>query len=107
MSDLSKQHASRVTGDTHRLTLSEIKPLLVKVPGWELHKRKGEQILLKEFKFKDFDAAVAFTNRIAQVAKAEDHHPSILTEWGRVTVMWWTHKIKGLSQNDFVLAKDG
>jgi len=97
-------HASSVTSGTHRLTQSEIKPLLIKVPGWELHTRKGEQILEKVFKYKDFDQAVAFTNRIAQVAKAEDHHPAILTEWGRVTVMWWTHKIKGLSQNDFVLA---
>jgi len=47
---------------------------------------------------------VAFTNKIALVAEKEDHHPLIITEYGRVTVDWWTHKIKGLHQNDFIMA---
>jgi len=104
MSELSQMHASPVSANTQRLTLREIKPLMSKIPGWELHNRNGERVLEKTFKFKDFDQAIAFTNRIAKVANTEDHHPSILTEWGRVTVTWWTHKIKGLSQNDFILA---
>jgi 4a-hydroxytetrahydrobiopterin dehydratase len=52
----------------------------------------------------DFIKAMDFTNRAAQLANEEDHHPAILTEWGKVTVTWWTHKIKGLHQNDFIMA---
>ncbi len=104
MSELSQMHASPVTSTTHRLTPREISPMMAKVPGWEIHTKKGEMILEKSFKFKDFSQAIVFTDRVAQLANAEDHHPSILTEWGRVTVTWWTHKIKGLSQNDFILA---
>jgi len=60
--------------------------------------------LEKAFQFKDFRQALAFTNRIAQLANEADHHPAILTEWGKVTVTWWTHKIKGLHKNDFIMA---
>ncbi len=56
------------------------------------------------FKFKDFVQAGAFTNKIAEIAEQEGHHPAILTEWGKVTVTWWTHKIKGLHRNDFIMA---
>jgi 4a-hydroxytetrahydrobiopterin dehydratase len=42
--------------------------------------------------------------QVGQIAEEEGHHPSILTEWGRVTVTWWTHKIKGLHRNDFIMA---
>src|SRR5262249_11555034 len=48
--------------------------------------------------------ALAFTNAIGELAEAEGHHPALLTEWGRTTVTWWTHKIKGLHRNDFVMA---
>jgi len=47
---------------------------------------------------------VAFTNKIAMISEKEDHHPLIITEWGRVTVQWWSHKIKGLHKNDFIMA---
>jgi len=45
-----------------------------------------------------------FTNQVAKIANDEDHHPAILTEWGKVTVTWWTHKIRGLHLNDFIMA---
>ena len=53
---------------------------------------------------KNFIEAMAFTNKIAMIAEKEDHHPLIVTEWGRVKVQWWTHKIKGLHKNDFIMA---
>ena len=56
------------------------------------------------FRFDDFAKALAFTNALGQLAEEEDHHPALLTEWGRVTVTWWTHKIRGLHRNDFVMA---
>ena len=60
--------------------------------------------LERVFKFKNFVDALAFTNDVGAMAEEQDHHPSLLTEWGRVTVTWWTHKIKGLHRNDFIMA---
>jgi 4a-hydroxytetrahydrobiopterin dehydratase len=60
--------------------------------------------LTRVFRFGDFAEALAFTNALGELAEEEDHHPALLTEWGRVTVTWWTHKIKGLHRNDFVMA---
>lgn len=47
---------------------------------------------------------MAFTQKIAVLAEDENHHPAILTEWGKVTVLWWSHKINGLHVNDFIMA---
>ncbi len=60
--------------------------------------------LEKEYRFKDFAGALAFTNRIGQVAEAEGHHPDIGLSWGKVNVTIYTHKIDGLTESDFVLA---
>ena len=60
--------------------------------------------LRREFTFRNFKEALAFTNRLGELAEAEFHHPAILTEWGKVTVSWWTHKIGGLHRNDFIMA---
>lgn len=56
------------------------------------------------FAFPDFASALAFTNRVGAIAEAEAHHPALTTEWGRVTVAWWTHAIGGLHRNDVVMA---
>ena len=56
------------------------------------------------FQFDDFAQALDFTNRVGAIAEDQGHHPALLTEWGRVTVAWWTHKIRGLHRNDFVMA---
>ena len=60
--------------------------------------------LEREFRFKNFADALAFTNSIGSIAEAEGHHPDILLGWGKVVVTLWTHKINGLSENDFILA---
>lgn len=60
--------------------------------------------LEKEFHFKDFKEALAFTNRVGAVAEEQNHHPDILTAWGKVTVRIWTHTANGLTENDFILA---
>ncbi len=86
------------------LSESEIKKLFSELAGWELIRVDGEDRLQKKFQFKDFGQALAFTNQVGAQAEKEDHHPSILTEWGKVTVTWWTHKVHGLHQNDFVMA---
>jgi len=68
------------------------------------HRTGRHQTIGAHVKFKNFAQAVAFTNKVAEIAEAEGHHPAILTEWGKVTVTWWTHKIKGLHRNDFIMA---
>jgi 4a-hydroxytetrahydrobiopterin dehydratase len=69
-----------------------------------LAERDGVRCLERVFTFRDFREALRFTNAIAAIAEAQGHHPSLTTEWGRVTVAWWTHAIGGLHRNDFVMA---
>ena len=85
-------------------TEEEIKKFMVQVPGWVVAEQNGIKQLERAFKFKNFVQALAFTNNVAEIAEAEGHHPVIRTEWGKVTVTWWTHKIKGLHRNDFIMA---
>ena len=86
------------------LTDAEIRELQPQVPDWEVVERNGIPLLQRIFKFKNFSEAIIFTNKVAAIAEAEDHHPLIVTEWGRVTVQWWTHVIQGLHRNDFIMA---
>ena len=60
--------------------------------------------LEKEYDFKDFKQALAFTNRVGKLAEAQGHHPDIYLAWGKVKVTIWTHKVDGLTESDFVLA---
>jgi len=83
------------------LELTELRPL---VPEWELLEVDGEPRLQRVFAFDNFATALAFTDEVGRIAEEEGHHPALLTEWGRVTVGWWTHKIRGLHRNDFVMA---
>jgi 4a-hydroxytetrahydrobiopterin dehydratase len=86
------------------VTEAEIAELHPQVADWQIKEVDGVKRLERVFKLKNFIEAVAFTNKIAMIAEKEDHHPLIVTEWGRVTVQWWTHKIKGLHRNDFIMA---
>jgi 4a-hydroxytetrahydrobiopterin dehydratase len=86
------------------LTEGEIYMLQPQVPEWQVKEVDGMKRLEKIFKFKNFAQALEFTNKIGAIAEEEDHHPLIVTEYGRVTVNWWTHKIGGLHKNDFIMA---
>ena len=86
------------------LTGPEIAELQPQVPDWQLVERDDIPHLERVFKFKNFTQALDFTNQVGALAELEDHHPALLTEWGKVTVTWWTHKIKGLHRNDFIMA---
>lgn len=90
--------------DAPTVSDAEIAELRPQVPDWELVVRNGVPQLRRVFRFDDFAQALAFTNAVGRVAEEEGHHPALLTEWGRTTVTWWTHKIKGLHRNDFVMA---
>ena len=91
-------------GDEPTLTSDEIENLKPQVPDWKVVEDGGVKKLERTFKFKNFAQALAFTNAVGEVAEEEGHHPVIELTWGRATVTWYTHKIKGLHQNDFVMA---
>ena len=82
----------------------EILKLLPSVPDWSVVERDSVKRIERVFRFKDFAGALAFTVKIGQLAESQGHHPRIVTEWGRVTVSWWTHVIRGLHRNDFIMA---
>ena len=103
MDELSRMHCRRVSANTPPLDEGEISRLMAQMPGWKTYVGDGEPRLEKPFRFPDFRRAIAFTDQVARAADEEDHHPAILTEWGRVTVTWWTHRIKGLHLNDFIM----
>jgi 4a-hydroxytetrahydrobiopterin dehydratase len=90
--------------DAPTVTAAEAAELQAEVPHWELLDIDGVPRLRREFAFDDFARALAFTDAVGALAEEEGHHPALLTEWGRVTVDWWTHKIRGLHRNDFIMA---
>ena len=74
------------------------------IPDWNLITENGELHLQRVYQFPNFKSALAFTNLVGDIAETEGHHPALLTEWGKVTITWWTHAIKGLHHNDFIMA---
>jgi 4a-hydroxytetrahydrobiopterin dehydratase len=90
--------------DAPTVTESEVAELQPQIPAWELIELDGIKRLRRVFEFDDFAQALAFTEKVGAAAEEEGHHPALLTEWGRTTVTWWTHKIRGLHRNDFVMA---
>ncbi len=104
MAELAQQKCVPCRGGEPPLTDAQIAGMAPQVPQWQVVERDGIKRLQRVFTFKDFAQALEFTNRVGRIAEEEGHHPAILTEWGRVTVAWWTHKIRGLHQNDFIMA---
>jgi len=90
-----RETTSPLKGDYLKTFYSQINP------EWKLEE---EHHLERTFKFKNFKEALAFTNEIGALAEEEGHHPDISLSWGRVTLKLFTHKIKGLSEADFIFA---
>jgi 4a-hydroxytetrahydrobiopterin dehydratase len=88
-------------GDVPPLAKAEAERLLSELDGWAL---VGGHHLSKQYDFGDFAQALAFTNRVGELAEEEGHHPDIHLAWGKVRLEIWTHKIDGLTESDFVLA---
>lgn len=86
------------------VTLDERAEFLPQIAQWRVVVVDGTEHLQRDYSFSDFVQALAFSNKIGQLAEEEGHHPAILTEWGSVKLSWWTHKINGLHKNDFILA---
>ncbi len=84
-------------------TPEQLEQFLADCPDWETIAVDEVQQVQRVYTFKDFVAALNFTNKVGALAEEEGHHPALLTEWGRVTVRWWTHKIHGLHKNDLIM----
>ena len=102
MSELAKKKCVAYEGFETPFNEIEAKALLNQVPGWELS--DDAKMLSRAYKFKDFAEALAFTNKVGAIAESEGHHPDIGLHWGKVEVSLTTHAIKGLSENDFIVA---
>ncbi|MEM8810269.1 MAG: 4a-hydroxytetrahydrobiopterin dehydratase [Cyanobacteria bacterium P01_G01_bin.38] len=101
---LSQETCVPCKGHVPPVPASEITELMAQIPQWSMIKHSGEPRLRRVYPFKDFMTALAFTQQVGEMAEAEGHHPAILTEWGQVTVTWWTHTIHNLHRNDFIMA---
>ncbi len=84
------------------LSEEEARAFLPGTPGWKLEERGTR--LTRRFEFQDFQKAMEFVNRVAEIAEREGHHPDIAIHWNKVDLVLWTHKIGGLHENDFILA---
>jgi len=104
MSELKNEACEACRPDAIPLTDREIDDLMVHVPEWQVAEVDGVKQLQRIYSFKNFAEALAFTNRVGEAAEEVGHHPLLITEWGRVTVAWWSHKIKGLHRSDFIMA---
>jgi 4a-hydroxytetrahydrobiopterin dehydratase len=104
MHTLVQEKGVSLHGGEPAATDAEIEKLHRQVPEWQIVERDGVKHLERVFKFMNFAWALSFTNRVGELAEAENHHPALLTEWGRVTVTWWSHTVKGLHRNDFIMA---
>lgn len=104
MEALVRMHCVACRAGEPTVTEAEVAEYHPQVPHWQIVEREGIQRLERVFTFRNFAQALDFTNRVGTLAEEQGHHPAILTEWGKVTVTWWTHKIKGLHRNDFIMA---
>ena len=84
------------------LARSEAQALLAQAPGWALDEMATR--ISRRFTFPDFATALAFVQRVGDIAESEGHHPDISLGWGYAEVTFYTHKIKGLHENDFIMA---
>jgi 4a-hydroxytetrahydrobiopterin dehydratase len=104
MTGLSKESCEACRADAPRISDADLRTLMPKIPDWGVIVVDEVMRLTREFGFKDFEQAMAFSNRVGDIAESAGHHPAILTEWGKVTVTWWSHKIRGLHKNDLIMA---
>lgn len=104
MSTLSQASCEACRIDAPKVTDEQSAELMKQIPEWSLEEVEGIKQLHRVYKFKNFMAAMQFANAVAEISEEEGHHPGILVEWGKATVSWWSHSIKGLHRNDFIMA---
>ncbi|MEL7052811.1 MAG: 4a-hydroxytetrahydrobiopterin dehydratase [Cyanobacteria bacterium J06588_5] len=101
---LTHQTCIPCSGSLPPATPAEIAKYHQQLPEWQVIAPEGISQIQRQYGFKNFQQALAFTNKVGAIAETAGHHPALLTEWGKVTVTWWTHAINGLHYNDFIMA---
>jgi 4a-hydroxytetrahydrobiopterin dehydratase len=86
------------------VTREQLRLGLLQLEAWECKSVDGIERLVRQYKFADFVHALAFTSAVGNLAEEFQHHPALLTEWGKVEVSWWTHKINAIHENDLIMA---
>lgn len=104
MAGLTEQSCEACRADAPLLSEAEIGVLMQELPEWVLEVDRKEPCISRVYSFRNFVEALAFTNKVGELAELHGHHPLIALEWGKVSVSWWTHKIKGLHKNDMIMA---
>lgn len=104
MTWLNEESCQACRADVPWLGQIEVREFMPQIPDWEIIEEHGINRLRREFETTDFFDAMAFAWKVGEIAEAENHHPVIVIEWGRVTVTWWTRELQGLHENDFVMA---
>ena len=107
--NMAERHCVACEAGTPPLSMEKAREMMEQVPGWTLHEEatgdaRSVPKLERALRLKDFAAAMLFVNRVAEVAEQEGHHPDIYISWNRVRLELTTHAIKGLSENDFIMA---
>lgn len=100
MQALAQKHCAPCHGEAAKLSAAEVQAHLANLIGWQM----ADNAIIKRYSFKDFKQALAFTNKIGEVAEAENHHPDLTLGWGYVGVTLTTHDCGGLSLNDMIMA---
>jgi 4a-hydroxytetrahydrobiopterin dehydratase len=101
MSGLASRECVPCRGGVPPLDQNAIEGLLPELDGWTA---VNQHHLQKNYKLKDFPEALAFVNRVGELAEEQGHHPDICFGWGNAEIRIWTHKIDGLTESDFILA---
>ncbi|OGK13545.1 4a-hydroxytetrahydrobiopterin dehydratase [Candidatus Roizmanbacteria bacterium RIFCSPLOWO2_01_FULL_38_12] len=83
---------------------SQIDKFSPQVPEWAVVDQENIAKLMRKFKFKNFAESISFADKVGELAEKNGHHPRLIVDWGKVTVLWWTHAVKGLHRNDFIMA---
>ena len=101
MSELASKTCVPCRGGVQPLGPDSVAELLKQVDGWAAERNHH---IVKTFQFADFAQALAFVNRVGEIAEKQGHHPDIYLTWGKVRIDIWTHKIDGMTESDFILA---
>lgn len=101
---LEKERCEACRADSSPVPEEEIPELLARIPDWVIRTVDGVPRLERTFRFADWSQTMAFVQQVGVLAEAEDHHPQLLVSFGRVRVGWWTHAIRALHRNDFIMA---
>ena len=103
MSNFSQLKCEACRAGAPPASANELDDFLQTHHSWEKIDANGEPRITRVYPFDNFVDALEFTNQVGKIAEEEDHHPALLTEWGKVTVSWWTHKIRDLHRNDLIM----